>query len=164
MRRRLRLRLGAWYVLCAGLLIGHLFWFIALRSGPAYGWAGALLVILALIAVLLVTTPTDAIRLPRLRSEILIAASVVYLELGAVLIASTQPMARVALASVAVVGVTLVMLRWLRGRDYSAWWAVLVAWNPLLIHETGVVGREEAMIGLLVAAVMGFMMPRGASR
>jgi len=162
--RRLRARLAAWYVLCAALLVGHLFWFLALRSGPAYGWAGALLVILALIAVLLATTPADAVRLPRLRSEILIIAGVVYLQLGAMLIASTQPMARVALASAALVVATLVMLSWLRHRDHSAWWSVLVAWNPLLIYVTGVMGREEVMIGLLIAAVVGFMPPRGAPR
>ena len=137
---------------------------MALRSGPAYALGGALLVVLALIGVLLATTPAGAIRLPRLRSEILIIAGVVYLELGAMLIASTQPLARVVVASAAVVVVTLVILCWLRDRDHSAWWAVLIAWNPLLIHETGVVGREEVMIGLLVAAVMGFIMPRGAPR
>ena len=161
----MRARLAAWYVLCAALLIGHLFWFLALRSGAAYGWAAALLVILALIAVLLATTPADAIRLPRLRSEILIITGVVYLELGAMLIASTQPVVRVGLASAAVVAAALVMLRSLRNCDRSAWWAVLIAWNPLLIHETGVAGREEVMIGLLVvAAVMGFMIPRRQPR
>ena len=162
--RRLSARLAAWYVLCAALLVGHLLWFIALRSGPAYAWGGALLVVLALVAVLLATTPADAIRLPRLRSEMLISAGVFCLELGAMLIASTQPVARAVVASVAVIVVTLIMLRWLRDRDHSAWWAVLVAWNPLLIYETGVVGREEVMIGLLVAVVVGFMMRRSSRR
>ena len=160
----MRARLAAWYVLCAALLLGQLFWFLELRSGPAYGWAAALLVIEALIAVLLATTPADAIRLPRLRSEILIIAGVVYLELGAMLIALTQPTARVAVASAAAIVATLVMLRWLRDRDHSAWWAVLVAWNPLLIYATGVKGHEGVMVGLLLAAAVGFIMPRSAPR
>ena len=118
------------------------------------GWLvlGALM---AALAALLLTTPPDAIRLPRPRSERLIVSGGVALQVLAVVIASPHPFdARgIGAAFVAVVG-TIVILRMLRAKGASAWAAALFAWNPLVVYETGVAGRAIVTIGALAAFVI----------
>ena len=159
----MRLRLYAWYLVCASLLAGHAVWFVALRAADhsrsvlfaGYGALGALTVALA---VLLITTPPDAIRLPRPRSERLIAAGAVGLYVCAMLVASpaSASVRVVGAACVALAG-TLVILRIVRWTGASAWVAALFGWNPVVVYETAVAGRvglTMAALAALVAAVV----------
>lgn len=155
------MRLAAWYVLCAGLLLGHALWFVALRTSPAYEWLVALLAMLAVLAMLLATTPIDAIRLPRGRSELLIIAGTAYLLGTAASIASTRPAWPLVFASAHVLLATATMLVVLRRRGASAWWAALVAWNPLIVYEAGVAARgSTALVVWAVAFIAALAIRR----
>ena len=129
-----------WYVVCASLLLGHGVWFFALRSSHGDQWRTRMLMgqvvleaLIVALALLLATTPRNAIRLPRGRSEILVIAGNLLLLLGAYFVASSAPTAGTAARSVGAVAVALAMLWLLRARDKSAWFAALWAWNPLVI-------------------------------
>jgi hypothetical protein len=47
-----------------------------------------------------------------------------------------------------------VVLAILRLRGQSPWWAVLLAWNPLLVIETGGMGHQDALGALLVMLML----------
>ena len=115
---------------------------------------------LVLLALLLVTTPVDAIRLPRRRSEALILVGTAYLLLAATLIASTQPPMRLVFASAHVLLATVALLAVLRRRAASAWWAVLFAWNPLIAYEAGVMARGSTAFAAWAAAVIAVLLIR----
>ena len=53
-----------------------------------------------------------------------------------------------ALFAAAAVGMTLILLRLLGVLDQSPWWAVVVAWNPLVTLEFGGMGHQD-VIGVL---------------
>lgn len=152
------MRLYSWYAVCAALLVGHVGWFFAIRYARHADRAvvvghlvlGALIVLLAL---LLATTPPDAIRLPRSRSERMIVAGAIALQLAAFFTASPAPTVRVGAAALAVIVVTALMLLLLRATARSAWAAALFAWNPLVVYETGVTGGGIVSLGVLLIAV-----------
>jgi hypothetical protein len=134
---RLRLRLAAWYLVCATLLIGHLAWFVALRRASVNNRRTVLLIggvalegLVACLGVLLATTPPDAIRLSRRRSEMLIVAGMLALLLTAVPVTSGVTV-RTVLGSIAAIVATIALLWCARRTGKSAWLAALFAWNPL---------------------------------
>jgi hypothetical protein len=94
---------------------------VAIASiGQILGASDSLIIIcLATIAALLATTPGNAIRLPRLISELLILG-VTILQLIAP--GKNHPFLRLS--------ITILILFFLRVRRRSAWWAVLIAWFP----------------------------------
>ena len=109
-----RLRLVAWIVVATALLAFQLVW------KTAAGVVAAELLVLALSALLL-TTPPDAIRLPRPTSEILILAGTFVL----------QRNAGVHSICVALLICVFLLLVARRAR-ISPWWAAVICWNPLL--------------------------------
>lgn len=168
---RLRVRLIAWYATCAGLLLGHAAWFFAMRRAAAAsrgevvaGGQIVLLCLIVLLVTLLATTPPDAMRLPRRRSETIIVGGAIALQLGAVLVASVTTSWRVAATSLAAVAVTSLLLRQLRALGWSAWAAAVVAWNPVVVYETGVRGSLSGFALLLAALAIAAGLKRYAKR
>jgi hypothetical protein len=106
-----RLRFAAWIIAATGALTGQLL--------PRAG-RGISLVFLGILLILLLTTPRDAIRLPRRVSEILILGG----EAGIQLLAHHEIRGWMLL-------VTAALLIVLRFTNQSAWWAALFAWWPV---------------------------------
>lgn len=125
-----RRRFQMWKLVIATALIGDaLITLFALPIARLGFWAAAI----ALVAMLalLVSTPSNAIVLPRSRSERLIVAGAVAL-LTAAVTRSPLPMGSLYdAASVVIVSVVALLL--CRASRTSAWWSALIAWNPLAI-------------------------------
>jgi hypothetical protein len=140
---RLRLRLITWYVVCGLIHSGYVQWFAQLRFRPLADrglvlvWGQVLLGgLLAAMAVLLVTTPRDAIRLPRLRSEMLILAGTLFVLYVGMIVASPAfevSWRRVATCAAILLAVVIALFWWLRRRGASPWVAALLAWNPVVM-------------------------------
>ncbi|MDB5318857.1 MAG: hypothetical protein JWN40_488 [Phycisphaerales bacterium] len=58
-----------------------------------------------------------------------------------------------ALFALFAIGSTILLIRILIGAGDSAWWAAVLAWNPLLTLETGGMGHQDA-IGLFLLLLM----------
>jgi hypothetical protein len=132
-------RLVVWVVLCVTLSLGQIAWLISLRGERTRHADRTLIlgqVILGAavvgIAILLATTPADALRLPR-RLGVGIILTVTALLQAAAILAQGAPLR--AMYGACVVGLTAAVLAMLLRRGISPWWAVLIGWNPLLtIH------------------------------
>lgn len=115
---------------------------------------------LLVLATLLLTTPGDAIVLPRRRSEAIILSATSAVLLGSVVsVGGLAGDPAVALPSRLVTAgcaaaVTWWMLRVLAAQDRSAWWAVLAVWSPPFIW--GVAGLSWAVWAGLLLTVVGF--------
>ena len=158
---RLRLRLAAWYVVCAALLLGHVVWFLALRRASAEHQRNVQLIgqialgtLIIVLAILLATTPPDAIRLPRRRSEILILAGTVWLLLSAHIILAPSPLAIHLWATIVTLLAALLLLGVLRARKRSAWIAALFTWNPVVIVASVSGHMTGAAIAFAIVAVV----------
>jgi len=104
-------RLAIWIITAAGALAGQLI----PRAGMRVSVAS-----LAVLLILLLTTPPDAIRLPRWLSEILILGGSVAIQfIGH----------RVDRWWMLILDVMLLIV--LRVTSQSAWWAALFAWLPV---------------------------------
>ena len=118
------LRFAVWIIAGIGALGGQLPWLKWMRLAPSkllrHAGQCSVLVCLAVIFFLLLTTPPDAIRLPRWLSEILILGGAVSLYLLG------DPKKRG--WSLMLTAALLLALRLARK---SPWWAVLVAWFPV---------------------------------
>ena len=90
----------------------------------------------------------------------LILAGTGYLLLAAALIASTRPPWPLVFASTHVLLATVAMLAILRRRAASAWWAVLIAWNPLIVYEAGVIGRGSTAFAVWAVAFVAALLIR----
>ncbi len=108
-----------------------------------------LMALIVALVVLLATTPSDAIRLSRRRSEAIVLGGSIALQIGATL-ASPPPAALVLITSSAAVVVTAMLLWELRLLRWSAWIAAVFAWNPAVVYECGVRGSAWGIVLLLV--------------
>ena len=110
MRSR-RLTFLIWVVAVTGSLGGQLF-----HAGICRAISLACLIV---IFALLCTTPANAIRLPRLGSEIFM------------LITTAVLRAHTGVPGLIHLGITAAILALLRLSNQSAWWAVLYSWMPI---------------------------------
>ena len=131
-----RVRFTVWIVAVVTLLAGQLVWLALVRAsrfsdGNAVlvGGLVALELPVIVIAVLLATTPPNAIKLRGTTSEGLIVIGVVLLQVWAMVMLRPDHAWRVAV----VVATTILLLAILRRARRSPWWAALVAWNPLVL-------------------------------
>lgn len=121
-----------------------------------------LMALIVALVVLLATTPSDAIRLPRRRSEAIVLGGSIALQMGATFLASPRPASLIALTSFAAVVVTVMLLWELRVLRLSAWIAAVLAWNPAVVYECGVRGSAWGIVLLLV--LVGQVIAIGAKR
>jgi hypothetical protein len=129
-----RRRFAVWTAAVLVLLVGQLVWLFLLHVSRSksilIGGTIALLCPLVLIVVLLTTTPPNAIKLQPRTSRWIILGGAALLQLTAAVLFRSD---RACAWCVASVGLTLVLLFVLRTKSRSAWWAVLFAWNPLVV-------------------------------
>ena len=152
-------RLAVWILLVVGLFCGDLAWLLLLRRGVmAVGGPVALNIIAIALFALLATTPRDAIRLPRRWSDGIILAGAAALELAAIYLLhptlAVDALRIPALSAVLAPSAALLLLRLLGRFDHSAWWAVLLAWHPLLLRETAGRGRCGIVAAVLIVEIM----------
>jgi len=151
------IRLVAWVFFAGGLFVGQVGW-LALRwrmgnAVPRFvlvgGEAGLGLMVVGLFA-LLRTTPADAIRLPPQWSAGVILGGTLVLQSVALCIARL-PLAVSRLGfPVLIVIIAALLVGWLICARRSAWWSVLVAWNPVAVIETHGAARVEIVVGLII--------------
>ena len=121
-------RLNAWRVVVIGTLLADGLT-AAYRSLPAVGIAEVMLVAMLM---LLLTTPCDAIVLPREMSERIVLIGAVAIYAIAWFSGGSATIALVAM------GVDMMLLLVCRLIRVSAWWTALLAWQPgviLAIHS-----------------------------
>ncbi len=125
-------RFRIWAVLTLLLLLGQPGWCFLIGYRTVF-WMGLTLFIAALaaFAVLLVTTPPDALRLPARQSWWLIFGGMLWLQGWALGASGRGDHLAAAGISLALLGVMLVLMEMLRRSDKALWWGTLLAWNPL---------------------------------
>lgn len=122
-------RLNVWRGVVATTLVADLA--VAVADRRTVALAGTLVASASLLMMwlLLLTTPPDAIRLPRGRSERIIGGAAIVLY---ALAATVGPPANLLVLSIAFAATILGLIA-TRRLDVSAWWIALVAWHPLVI-------------------------------
>lgn len=115
-------RFNAWRVVVVGTLLADA---IAATAASWAAVASAQLLLLAM-AGLIATTPSDAIKLPRERSERIILGGLVFLSACAAFRSETSATA----AGLVVAFVAVFALLACRIVDRTPWLVALVAWNP----------------------------------
>jgi hypothetical protein len=144
-----RLRFIAWIAVCAMLTIGQAAWLYLIRwpwifnhdeilIGEQVLLGGACL----LMALLLRTTPPDAIRVSRRAGVAVILGGAAMLHVASVALPLPQTMLSQAimlrgLIAAFAFAVSLVLIDLLRKTGRSIWWSALWAWNPLIILVSG---------------------------
>ncbi|HEY7090915.1 MAG TPA: hypothetical protein VH518_22655 [Tepidisphaeraceae bacterium] len=135
-----RLRFSLWIALAVAIPLLQILWTWRLsaavssdqRSRILIGGCIAINALLLAIAVLLRTTRPDAIRLKPLTSLCIIVGVSLLLQLAALSILGSDSLYR-PIVAIASVGFAAVLCWVLNRQGQSPWWAVLFAWNPLVM-------------------------------
>ena len=136
-----RLRFSLWIALVVAIPLLQILWMRRLDAAVSsdrenrtlIGGCTAINALLLMVAVLLWTTPPSAIRLRPLTSFFIIVGVSVLLQLAARSILGSEDLLYRPIVALAFVGFAAVFCWVLIWKGQSPWWAVLFAWNPLVI-------------------------------
>jgi hypothetical protein len=131
-RRAVRVRFVCWQLVILVWWLAGAWWLF----GGARAWTGwhVLNACAIATAILLSTTPPDAIRLPRERSDRLIAIGIAWFWLWA-FFAAEASLLRLATTGLVMIVVWYASRRILARYALSPWWSALWLWHPLALAQ-----------------------------